>query len=103
MKKIQGKRESFIPLHDNVLVKQWPEVDSGKTVRPDDDPSKELFRGVVEEVPEYGKLTQTGATVPSSIKMGDMIIFNKLRGQEVQINGEEFIIIKEDWILGKIN
>lgn len=97
---MKNHTESFIPLHDNVLVKKIKrETSPIKAVR-GSDPELELSFGKVITLGEYGKLTETGATIPTTIEEGQTIVFNEMRGQEILINDEEFIILKNDWILG---
>jgi chaperonin GroES len=92
----------FTPIHDNVLVKKtkMPESES-KAVRPNSS-EDQLACGIIRAIGDYGKLTSTGLEMPSLVEVGDTIIFNELRGQNVFLGGEELIVIKEDWILLKV-
>ena len=47
-----------------------------------------------------GKLLETGERVPLEVKAGDRILFGKYSGAEIKIDGEEYLILKEDEILG---
>ena len=47
-----------------------------------------------------GKLLDTGERVPPEVKPGDRILFGKYSGSEITVNGEEYLILKEDEILG---
>ncbi len=47
-----------------------------------------------------GKLLETGERVPVEVKPGDRILFGKYSGSEIKIDGEEYLILKEDEILG---
>jgi len=47
-----------------------------------------------------GKLLETGERVPLDVKAGDRILFGKYSGSEIKIEGEEYLILKEDEILG---
>jgi len=47
-----------------------------------------------------GKLLENGERMPPDIKAGDRILFGKYSGAEVKVDGEEYLILKEDEILG---
>ena len=47
-----------------------------------------------------GKLLETGERVPLDVKAGDRILFGKYSGSEIKVDGEEYLILKEDEILG---
>jgi len=47
-----------------------------------------------------GKLLETGERVPLEVKAGDRILFGKYSGSEIKIDGQEYLILKEDEILG---
>jgi chaperonin GroES len=47
-----------------------------------------------------GKLLETGERVPLEVKAGDRILFGKYSGSEIKIEGQEYLILKEDEILG---
>jgi len=49
-----------------------------------------------------GKLLETGERVPLEVKPGDRILFGKYSGSEIKIDGDEYLILKEDEILGVI-
>jgi chaperonin GroES len=49
-----------------------------------------------------GKLLETGERVPVEVKAGDRILFGKYSGSEIKLDGEEYLILKEDEILGVI-
>jgi len=58
-------------------------------------------QGAVEAVGS-GKLLETGERMAPEVKAGDRILFGKYSGSEVKIDGEEYLILKEDEILGVI-
>jgi chaperonin GroES len=88
------------PLHDHVLVKRLEEKEQvrGGIIIPDTAKEKPQ-QGEVKAVGN-GKLLQTGERTPPQVKAGDRILFGKYSGSEVKIDGEEYLIVKEDEILG---
>ncbi len=88
------------PLHDHVLVRRLEEAESvrGGIVIPDTAKEKPQ-QGEVIAVGN-GKLLETGERVPLDVKPGDRILFGKYAGSDVKIDGEEYLILREDEILG---
>lgn len=87
------------PLHDRVLVKRLdPERRSRGIVIPDSAKDR-ATQGVVIEVGP-GRRSDSGERVPVDVKSGDVVLFGKYSGTEVNIDGEEFLILREDDILG---
>jgi chaperonin GroES len=88
------------PLHDHVLIKRLEEGEQvrGGIIIPDTAKEKPQ-QGEVKAVGN-GKLLQTGERTPPQVKAGDRILFGKYSGSEVKIDGEEYLIVKEDEILG---
>ena len=92
---------SIKPLHDRVLIKRLE--DAGEEIRggiviPDTAKEKPQ-EGKVVAVGE-GKVLESGETVKMSVKEGDRILFGKYSGTEVKIDDEEYLIMREDEILG---
>lgn len=88
------------PLNDRVVVKR-PKVQEqfrGGLVVPDTAREKPL-EGEVVAVGE-GKLLDSGKRVPPSVKVGDWVLLGKYSGTEVEIDDEEYSIVREDEILG---
>ena len=90
------------PLHDRVLIKR---LDEGEQIRggiiiPDTAKEKPQ-QGEVKAVGS-GKLLDTGERMSPEVHAGDRILFGKYSGSEVKIEGEEYLILKEDEILGVI-
>jgi chaperonin GroES len=86
----------FTPLHDRILVRR---IEEGETTRggiiiPDSAKEKPQ-EGVVVSVGK-GKINEDGKVRPLDVKEGDHILFGKYAGNEIQIDGEDFIIMKED-------
>jgi chaperonin GroES len=88
------------PLHDRVLVKR---VDAEEEVRggiviPDTAKEKPQ-EGEIVAVGD-GKVLDSGQTVAMSVKAGDRVLFGKYSGSEVKLEDEEYLIMREDEILG---
>ena len=90
---------NFRPLHDRILVKR---VDEGETVRggiiiPDTAKEKPQQAEVVQV--GNGRLLDSGERTEIDVKPGDRILFGKYSGAEVKIDGDEYLILREDEIL----
>lgn len=93
---------SFKPLYDKLLIKRddAEEVSPGGLFIPkgsEETPSK----GVVVAAGQ-GYRTESGAILDMAVTVGDRVLFGKYAGSEVEINGEKYIIIEEENILGII-
>ena len=90
------------PLHDRVLVTR---LDEGEQVRGGiiiPDSAKEKPQQAKVEAVGNGKLLDSGERVPLDVKAGDTILFGKYSGAETKIEGVEYLILREDEILGII-
>lgn len=87
------------PLHDRVLVRRLEEEEQkvGGIIIPDTAKEKPQ-QGEVIGVGN-GKLLETGERVPLDVKVGDRVLFGKYSGADVKIEGEEYLILREDEIL----
>jgi chaperonin GroES len=90
------------PLHDRILVKR---IDEGETVRggiiiPDSAKEKPQQAEVVAV--GSGKLLENGTRVAPDVKPGDRILFGKYSGSETKVGAEEYLILREDEVLGVI-
>src|SRR6201995_925400 len=92
---------NITPLHDRVLVRRLEERESvkGGIIIPD----------TAKEKPQEGKATadgtgrrEKGELIPLDVKPGDRILFGKYSGNDIKIDDEEYMILKEDEILAKI-
>jgi chaperonin GroES len=93
----------FKPLGDRILVKRLEEEaekTSGGIIIPDTAKEKPQ-RGKVVSLGE-GKRTEEGNLLPMRLKKGQEILFGKYSGTEVKIDGEEYVIMREDDVLGVI-
>ena len=88
------------PLHDRVLVQRLAERDEtyGRIVIPDS-AREQPQEGTVIAV-GTGKLTDDGRALPLVVKAGDRILFGKYSGSEVTLDGKEYLIMKEEDVLG---
>jgi chaperonin GroES len=87
------------PLHDRVMVKRLDEGEQilGGIIVPDS--AKEKPQQAQVRAVGSGKLLETGERVTLDVKAGDRILFGKYSGAEIKIEGEEYLILKEDEIL----
>jgi chaperonin GroES len=87
------------PLHDRILVKRIEEGEQvvGGIIIPDTAKEKPQ-QGKVVAV-GAGKIDDKGKRVPLDVKDGDTILFGKYSGQEIKLEGEEFLIMREDEVL----
>ena len=92
---------NITPLHDRVVVKRLEEKESikGGIIIPDS----------AKEKPQEGEVVAVGAgkrekgeRIPLDVKVGDRVLFGKYSGNDIKIDDEEFMIMKEDEILAKI-
>jgi len=91
------------PLHDRVLVKRLEEQDErhGSIIIPDTAKEKPQEGKVIAV--GTGKVTEDGKKLPMAVKEGDRILFGKYSGSEVKIDGEEYLILLEEDILGVLD
>lgn len=90
------------PLQDRILVKRVEEetTTKGGIIIPDSAKEKPAEGKVVAV--GNGKVSDDGKRIPLEIKTGDLILFGKYSGSEVKIDGIEYLIMREDDILGVI-
>ena len=91
------------PLHDRIIVHRLEEGEQqiGGIIIPDTAKEKPQ-QGTVISVGN-GKARDTGKPIPLDVKAGDRILFGKYAGQEVKLDGEEVLIMKEDDVLAVVN
>ncbi len=89
------------PLHDRVLVRRLEEKETvkGGIIIPD----------TAKEKPQEGEIIAVGAgriekgeRIPLDVKPGDRVLFGKYSGNEIRVDDQEYLILKEDEILAKI-
>ena len=88
------------PLHDRILVRRLEEQEEkrGGIIIPDSAKEKPQQAEVVAV--GAGKLLEDGKRAEPDVKAGDRILFGKYSGAEVKIDGQEYLILREDEILG---
>ena len=93
---------NLTPLHDRVIVKRIEEKETvkGGIIIPDS----------AKEKPQEGEVIAVGAgrrekgeLIPLDVKPGDRVLFGKYGGTEIKIEGEEFLILREEEILAKLS
>jgi chaperonin GroES len=91
------------PLHDRVLVRRMPEEmkTAGGIIIPETAKEKPQ-RGEIVATGK-GRVTEDGKVSPLDVKVGDKILFGKYSGTELKLNGEEYLMMKEEDILGIMN
>ena len=90
------------PLHDRILVERLEEENKtpGGIIIPDSAKEKPVEGKVVAV--GNGKITESGEVKALDVKEGDKILFGKYAGTEVKIGGQEYLIMREDDVLGII-
>lgn len=95
---------SITPLHDRVIVRRLDETSNqtaGGLYIPDSAKEKPQEGEVIAA--GAGKYKENGERQALDVKAGDRILFGKYSGSEIKIDGEEFLIMREDEILGIIS
>jgi len=92
----------FRPLHDRVVVKRIDaeEKTKGGIIIPDTAKEKPQEGEVIAVGP--GARDEKGKLVPIDLKVGDRILFGKWSGNEIKLDGEELLIMKESDVMGVI-
>lgn len=91
------------PLHDRILVRRLEEQESvrGSIIIPDTAKEKPQQAEVIAT--GSGKLNEEGERAPIEVKPGDRILFGKYSGSEIKLDGEDYLILREDEILGVLS
>jgi chaperonin GroES len=87
------------PLHNLIIVQRLEESAQGTGAIHIPDPKEKPQHGRVVAAGN-GKVRDDGERVPLDVKAGDTILFGKYSGQEVRVDGVEYLIMKEDEVLG---
>jgi len=90
------------PLHDRIIVKRLAEEEKtkGGIIIPDTAKEKPLEGSVVAV--GNGRILEDGKVRPMDLKKGDRVLFGKYSGQEIKIDGEEHLLLKEDDVVAII-
>jgi len=88
------------PLRDRVLVQRIEEAEQriGGIIIPDTAKEKPQLAKVIAV--GNGRVTDDGKTVPLDVKEGEFVLIGKYAGTEIKLDGEEYLIVQEDEILG---
>ncbi|MGC2332467.1 MAG: co-chaperone GroES [Candidatus Acidiferrales bacterium] len=91
------------PLHDRVLVRRLEEKETAKggIIIPDTAKEKPQEGEVIAA--GAGKLKEKGGRIPLDVKAGDRILFGKYTGNDITIDGQEYLILREEEILAKVS
>ena len=91
---------TFRPLHDRILIKRIEEKETvkGGIIIPDSAKEKPQEGEVIAV--GHGKKTDEGKVIPLDVKAGDRILFGKYSGTEIKIDEQEYLILREDEVLG---
>jgi chaperonin GroES len=90
------------PLHDRIIVQRLEEGEQriGGIIIPDTAKEKPQQGKVIAA--GNGKTTDEGKRLPLDVKAGDTILFGKYSGQEIKLDGDEYLIMREDEVLAVI-
>ena len=93
---------SFRPLHDRVLIRRIEEQETvkGGIIIPDTAKEKSQEGEVVAV--GTGKRLEDGTVVPLDVKVGDRILFGKYSGAEIRLETQDYLILREDEIVGVV-
>jgi chaperonin GroES len=93
-------KTSLRPLYDRVLVQRVGASDDkhGRILIPESAREKP-HEGTVIAV-GAGRFSESGTSVPLTVKVGDRILFGKYSGSEIRLDGQEYLIMKEEDLLG---
>jgi chaperonin GroES len=91
------------PLHDRILVRRMVEDEktAGGIIIPDTAKEKPQKGEVVAT--GKGRVTEDGKTIPLEIKAGDKVLFGKYSGTELKLGGTEYLMMREEDVLGILN
>ena len=90
------------PLHDRIIVERIEESEQvvGGIIIPDTAKEKPQQGKVIAA--GKGKIKDDGKVVPMDVKKGDLILFGKYGGQEIKLDGQEYLIMREEEVLAVI-
>ena len=90
------------PLHDRIIVERLEEetTTASGIIIPDSAKEKPMQGDVISV--GKGKVTEDGKVLPLDVKVGDKVLFGKYSGTEIKIEGKEFLMMREDDVLGVV-
>jgi chaperonin GroES len=88
------------PLYDRIVVKRIEEKETLRSgiIIPDSAKEKPMEGEVIAT--GHGKMLEDGKIVPLDVKVGDRILFGKYSGSEIKLDGDDYMIFREDDVLG---
>ena len=91
------------PLQDRIIVERIEEetTTAGGIIIPDTVSKEKPQEGKIVAAGK-GKMNDEGKLIPMDVKVGDLVLFGKYSGSEVKIDGQEYLIMREDDILGVV-
>ena len=91
------------PLHDRIVIQRLDEGEQkvGGIIIPDTAREKPQKGKVIAA--GAGKIRDDGTRQPPDVKAGDLILFGKYSGQEIRLDGEDYLIMREEEVLGVID
>jgi len=92
--------QTLSPLHDRVVLKrlETQQTTAAGIIIPDTAKEKAQYGEVIAAGP--GKVSNDGSICPIGVKVGDKVLFGKYSGTEVKVENQEYLIVKEEEILG---
>lgn len=90
------------PLHDRILVERVEEEEKTKSgiIIPDAAREKQQKGKIVAA--GKGRVTDKGDVIPLDVKVGDVVLFEKYGGEELKIDGKDYVILKEEGVVGVV-
>ena len=90
------------PLHDRIIVERLEEetTTAAGIIIPDSAKEKPMQGNVIAA--GKGKVTEDGKVLPLDVKVGDKVLFGKYSGTEIKIEGKEYLMMREDDVLGVV-
>jgi chaperonin GroES len=91
---------NFVPLHDRILLRAVQEQVTTKSGIVIPDTAKEKPQEAEVLAVGKGKISEDGKIIPLDVKAGDRVLFGRYSGTEIVLDGDEYLIMREDEVLG---
>jgi chaperonin GroES len=91
---------NFVPLHDRILVRRVDEQETTKSGLIIPDTAKEKPQDGEVLAVGKGKVKEDGKVIPLQVKPGDRVLFGKYSGSDIILDGEDYLIMREEEIFG---